>query len=160
MTVVKGRCHSAEVAVDLVLTLGLFEGVHVALVVVNDPREDRVGAKIVKATTRELVQLEKQFLVLNFTIETRVEQVVLFESVEGVNDLEAPVLVLVDNLKVLEESLLADKVTKLNDLSFLSVVWISRPMSKLQTFRTAISSISRQCRINVFFLPKTDYYYT
>lgn len=106
MTVVKGRRHSAEVAVDLVPTLGLFEGEHVAFVVVNDPREDRIGAQIVKAATRELVKLQKQLLILNLAFEPRVEQVVLLDLVEGVGDLEALVLMLVDYVKELEESFL------------------------------------------------------
>lgn len=119
MLLVEGRCHSAEVAVNLVSDFGLFEGDHIAGVVADHPREDWVGAQVVEAAARKLVQFEQQFLILDLSLEPRIEQVILFKLLGRVDDLEALVLVLVDDVKELEESFLCRQGHQVERLQLL-----------------------------------------
>ena len=52
-----------------------FKGDKVALVVRDYPWKDRIGTEIIETPTAELVELEKELLILDLTFKPRIEKI-------------------------------------------------------------------------------------
>ena len=72
---VENRSDFAEVSVNPSFRLRLLKSYKIALVVVEYPGEDWILTEIIEASTAEFVQLKKELLVLNLTLEPGIEYV-------------------------------------------------------------------------------------